>query len=151
MDQRVERIAEKLLGIPYEHNGRSYKGVDCWGLIYLFFSEIGFSLPRDDGEYIPDDWYKKEPERYIKGLRTLGEEVGHYKNLLPLDIPYFRLYRNVITHSGVMLNSNNMLHVLINKEVRIDNINRRFWRSNYAGAIRITALNKLARSLQQEN
>ncbi len=147
MDQRLERITERLLGIPYEHNGRSYQGVDCWGLIYLFFKEIGFRLPRDDGQYIPGDWYKKEPDRYIDGLRTLGEEVGHYNNLITLDIPYFRLYKNVITHSGVMLDKEKMLHVLINKEVRIDNINRRFWKRTYAGAVRITALKELVESL----
>jgi len=122
MERKLDNILDKLIGIPYQHNGRSYEGVDCWGLVYLFFKELGFPLPVNDGRNVPQDWYLKEPERYINGIRTLGEEVGHYRNLGALDLPYFRLYRNVITHSGVMLDEMHFLHVLID---------------TYAGAIRI--------------
>ncbi|HLV09181.1 MAG TPA: NlpC/P60 family protein [Halanaerobiales bacterium] len=134
--KRVEAVVKQLVGIPYVHNGRSYQGVDCWGLIYLFFKELGCSLPEDDGRHIACNWYKSEPERYIIGLKTLGDEVDDFDKLRILDIPYFRLYRNIITHSGVMLSNSDVLHVLINKRVRIDSINRRFLKYNYAGAIR---------------
>ena len=142
----IEGIIGKLKDIPYQHNGRSMRGVDCWGLIYLFFKELGIRLPISDGSFAPDDWYKKQPERYGNALKTLGEEVGHYRNLKPLDIPYFRLYRDVITHSGVMLDRQFFLHVLIDKKVRVDSFNRLFWRAKYAGAIRVD-LNKYRRKL----
>lgn len=130
-------IAKKLEGIPYEHNGRNYEGVDCWGVVYLFFKEIGIEFPLDDGDYISDEWYKKDPGRYERSLQTLGEEVGHYKNLLPLDIPYYNLYRDVITHTSVMLDKIHFIHVLIDKEVAIDTMKRRYWRKKYKGARRI--------------
>ncbi len=130
-------VADKLLGVPYKHNGRSKKGVDCWGLIYLFFKEIGYDLPRGDGFRVEENWYKKNPKRYINGIRSLGDEVGSFVNLQPLDLPYFNLYKNVITHTGVMLDDEKFLHVLINKEVRIDTMRRRFWKAKYKGAIRI--------------
>ncbi|MFW6035148.1 MAG: C40 family peptidase [Halothermotrichaceae bacterium] len=132
-----EEVVDKLLGIPYQHNGRDFQGVDCLGLIYLFFKEFGIKLPKDDGRNIPEDWYKTEPERYINGLQKIGGEVGHFKNLQPLDIPYFRLYKDVITHSGVMLDEKRFIHVLIDKKVRIDSMNKRFWKAKYAGAIRM--------------
>ncbi|MFW5980614.1 MAG: C40 family peptidase [Halanaerobiaceae bacterium] len=138
---KLFEVAEKLEGIPYEHNGRNYEGVDCWGVVYLFFEELGIHLPVDDGKFISDKWYKEKPQRYLNSLKKLGKEVGHYKNLYPLDIPYFNLYRNVITHTSVMLDDRHFVHVLIDKEVTIDSMERRFWRKKYKGARRIE-LNK---------
>lgn len=137
MENRIQEIVDKLLGIPYKHNGRSYDGVDCLGLVYLFFKELGIMLPEGDGYYISEDWYLKDPERYINGLSKIGEEVGHFNNLQPLDIPYFRLYKDIITHSGIMIDNERFIHVLINKKVRIDTMKRRYWRSKYAGARRL--------------
>ena len=134
---KIEKVADKLIGIPYQHNGRSYDGVDCWGLVYLFFNELGISLPKSDGSFISDEWYKKDPDRYIRALRDLGQEVGHYRNLQVLDIPYYNLYKNVITHTSVMLNHKKFIHVLIDKEVNVDTMKRRFWRAKYQGARRI--------------
>ncbi|MFW6030734.1 MAG: C40 family peptidase, partial [Halanaerobiales bacterium] len=119
VEKRVAEVVDKLQGIPYLHNGRSYEGVDCIGLVYLFFKELGVDFPIDDGRYIADDWYKTEPDRYIKGLKELGDEVGEYKNLRIFDLPYFSLYKNIVTHSGVMIDNNNFLHVLNNKRVTI--------------------------------
>lgn len=131
------KIAEKLKGIPYEHNGRSFEGVDCWGAVYLFFKELGIKLPIDDGEFISGTWYKEDPRRYARALDEFGSEVGHYKNLQSLDIPYFILYKNVITHTAVMLDNVHFMHVLIDKKVTIDTMKRRFWRAKYRGARRI--------------
>ncbi len=137
LEWKIEEIVDKLLGIPYKHNGRSEKGLDCWGLVYIFFKELGVYLPSGDGYEISDDWYRIVPERYLNALKTLGEEVGNINNLQLLDIPYFRLYKNYVTHTGVMINNTYFIHVLIDKEVRVDNINRRFWKRNYAGARRL--------------
>ncbi len=133
----IKKIADDLVGIPYKHNGRNKNGLDCWGLVYLFFKELGIELPKNDGEYVHQKWYKMDPDRYERGLESLGKEVGHYRHLQLLDIPYFRLYRNVITHSGVMIGDNQFIHVLINKEVSITNLKRRIWRAKYAGAKRV--------------
>ena len=35
--KEIDRTVESLLGIPYQHNGRDEEGLDCWGLVYLFF------------------------------------------------------------------------------------------------------------------
>lgn len=133
----IKEIADKLMGIPYQHNGRDFSGVDCWGIVYLFFRELGIELPVNDGDEISCKWYKEDPDRYYRGLTALGKEVGHFQNLQPLDIAYFRLYRNVITHTSIMLDKIYFLHVLIDKQVEIDTMNRRFWRRKYAGGVRL--------------
>lgn len=133
----IKKVVDRMLGVPYKHNGRSFDGVDCWGVVYLFFKELGMELPVSDGQFISDEWYRDDPERYIRSLKTLGEEVGHYRNLQSLDIPYFNLYKNVITHTSVMLDDTHFLHVLIEKKVAIGTMNRRLWRAKYRGARRI--------------
>ncbi|MEJ6950265.1 C40 family peptidase [Natronospora cellulosivora (SeqCode)] len=137
IEKKVLEVKDSLIGIPYLHNGRSYEGVDCLGLIYLFFKELGVEFPIDDGRYIPDDWYKTEPDRYINGLREFGEEVGHYEELRIFDLPYFSLYKNIVTHSGVMIDNKNFLHVLNNKRVTVASFERRFWRAKYVGGRRV--------------
>ena len=135
--QDLKKIASELEGIPYHHNGRTREGVDCWGLVCLFFNRLGIELPEDDGSFISRDWYKRDPERYLRELSSLGTEVGHYKNLRPLDIPYFRLYKDVVTHTSVMLDNTSFIHVLINKEVSVDTMKKRYWRRKYEGARRL--------------
>lgn len=138
VERRVREVTERLLGIPYQHNGRTRAGVDCLGLVYLFFKELGIEFPIDDKRgYIAQDWYKTEPDRYITGLRNIGVEVGHFRNLRILDIPYFTLYKNVVTHTGVMIDSQHFIHILTGKEVSIDGFEKRFWRHKYAGGRRL--------------
>lgn len=138
IDQKeIEKTAESLLGIPYKHNGRSEKGLDCWGLVYLFFKRLGHQLPEGDGMPVEDDWYKLDPTRYQRELYKLGNEIGHFKKLKKFDIPYFSLYRDVITHSGVMLDQMRFIHVLNNRTVEISSFQKRFWRKKYRGGIRL--------------
>ena len=138
IDQKeVDKVAESLLGIPYLHNGRSKEGLDCWGLVYVFFNKLGYKLPEGDGMPVEENWYKLDPARYYRELHKLGNEVGNYRKLLRFDIPYFSLYKNVITHSGVMLDNIRFLHVLNGRSVEISSFQKRFWRKKYKGGIRL--------------
>ena len=39
-------IFETYLGIPWKVAGRDRDGLDCWGLVYLFYKErFGIALP----------------------------------------------------------------------------------------------------------
>ncbi|MFW5855734.1 MAG: C40 family peptidase [Bacillota bacterium] len=131
----IMEVAESLLGIPYELNGRDENGLDCWGLVYMFFKQLGIKLPEDDGGFVDENWYKKDPDRYKRGLSTLGREVGDCHNLKVLDIPYFTLYREVVTHSGVMVNDEEFIHVLNGRKVEFASMKKRLWRRKYAGGI----------------
>ena len=52
------------------HNGRSSeKGIDCLGFVILFYRDLEAELPNDDGKPIEEDWYKKDPYRYIRGYK----------------------------------------------------------------------------------
>lgn len=70
-------VAERLIGTPYRPGGRSFRGVDCSGLVQLAFAACGLPLPRETdqqralGEEVPES----EPlERGI--LLFSGEHVA---------------------------------------------------------------------------
>lgn len=133
---QYEQIAQQFLGIPYRHGGRDRKGLDCVGLVYLFYQELGIKLPDSDGQPYADDWYKKDPERLLRGLQQVGRPVNIGREpLQPLDLVYFRIGR-AITHTGVMINPGSFLHVLIGKRVQITPLNPA-WRRRLWGARRL--------------
>ncbi len=43
-------LASQFLDVPYVWGGLSAYGVDCSGLVYLVFRQLGISLPRDAGD-----------------------------------------------------------------------------------------------------
>lgn len=132
----LTKLIDKYSGIPYLHQGRDLKGVDCLGLAYLFYKDCGITIPENDGSLYEADWFKKDPERYVRGLKKYGKEVEG--ELKPLDFVYFRMGRGVITHGGVMVDSRNFIHVLERTLVHLSPLNF-IWRRRLAGARRFVS------------
>ncbi len=132
--KKIKKIAAKYRNIPYKHRGRSLRGLDCLGLVIKFYQEFGVDLSKYDIEY-KKNWYKKNPEIYIKGLLKLGKKVK-FENLATLDLIYFNLYKNIVTHAGIMVSKNKFIHILQDRNVEISSFNR-FWRKKFYGARRI--------------
>src|SRR5690606_9817186 len=102
VQNKYEQIARQFLGIPYRHGGRDRNGLDCLGLVHLFYQELGIKLPDNDGRPYTTDWYKKDPERLLRGLLQVGRAVDlKAEPLQPLDLVYFRM-GGAITHTGIM-------------------------------------------------
>lgn len=131
---KLEQSASCLIGIPYKHNGRSTGGFDCLGLVWYVYSQMGISFPSGDALPIENDWYKSDPNRYLRGLLTVGREAT--KPLKPLDLVYFRVINNAVTHSGVLVTDDRFLHVLEGRTVQLTRL-RGFWRAKFAGARRL--------------
>ena len=134
MNDNLETLAEKYLGIPYRHGGRDHKGLDCLGLIYLFYRDYGIKIPSGDGNSYSQEWYMKDPQRLISGINRMGRPVSP-SELQPLDLVYFRI-GGAITHMGVMIDSRRFLHVLKDRVSQISILNPS-WRRRLAGARRL--------------
>ena len=95
----------KYLGIPYKHLGSDWTGINCYGLVRLFYKkELGISIP--DYEYDANwcsrgfDWIQKyykvnwikidAPERYCAvGFKLPSYKVEHHLGIVLHDLDMF--------------------------------------------------------------
>jgi len=95
------KIAMRYLHAPYSSGGRSILGTDSTGFIQLAYKMIGISLPRFSQDMVKN-----------------GTDVGFINEANPGDIAFFENKESEITHAGLVLENNQILHVHGN--VRID-------------------------------
>lgn len=128
----IDEAVRKYVGIPYKHNGRDLDGLDCLGLIWRFHKDVGIDVPDSDGKPIAVDWYRDDPDRYIRGLLKVGKPVeGPPK---PLDLVYFQL-DGIVRHAGIVVSPGVFIHVRENRPVMLSRLSGP-WRRAYVGARR---------------
>lgn len=130
----IDAAVAAHIGIPYRHNGRGPDGLDCLGLIVSFYGTLGIQLPDGDGRPIAADWWRDDPGRYLRGLMTVGRPAEG--PLQPLDLVYFALHNGVVTHGGVMVDSQRFIHVLERRSVMVTRLGG-WWQSKSVGARRL--------------
>jgi len=136
LTQRLRQALKKYERVPFVHNGRSLEtGLDCLGFVVLFYREFGIYLPDNDGRFIEEDWYKTDPERYIRAINRLPGKKVSIRELQPLDLVYFSISRNIITHTGVMISSHEFAHMSPKSNFLISRMER-LWSTRFRGALR---------------
>ena len=56
----------KYINLPYKNLGRSFDGVDCYGLIWLIYKgELGIELPDFTELCYSQRWYKEKKDSII--------------------------------------------------------------------------------------
>lgn len=99
----IDFISRSFLNSPYQWGGRTHFGIDCSGFSQIVFKIIGILLPRDA--------YQQA---------ELGTEIP-LNEAKKGDLAYFTNKEGRITHVGIMLNSNEIIHA--SGKVRIDDLN----------------------------
>lgn len=140
LNQKIREVVGKYHHTRYVHNGRSIEeGLDCLGFIILFYRDFGIYIPNDDGKPIEEEWYKYEPERYIQAIHKLPGRAVRIDELEALDMVYFVISRNIITHSGVMINRHEFIHMSPKRDFQVSRLDR-VWRIHFRGAVRLREL-----------
>ena len=101
--ERIISSAKKFINIPYLWGGRSSFGIDCSGFVQNIYKQAGIPLPRDA-------WQQSE----------CGKLISFIEESLPGDIMFFDNEDGKITHTGIFLGNNKIIHS--SGRVRIDSI-----------------------------
>ena len=90
----VTTLANRFLGVPYFWGGKTPKGLDCSGFIQLLFKLAGIKIRRDSPMQFEDA--QLVSENFLDGN--------------PGDLLFFAENGDRITHVGLKLNRNEIIH-----------------------------------------
>ncbi len=99
--QNLENFSGLYLNSPYLWGGKSPAGIDCSGFTQIIFKLMGIKLPRDA--------YQQAEK---------GALVHFAEEIVPGDLLFFDNEEGRITHVGIALNNQNIIHA--SGKVRID-------------------------------
>lgn len=132
----------KYIGIPYEFAGSSFNGLDCVGLLRLFFKEHHWKPDIYDGVF-QKDWYKTTPLRMIKFFCRNFSKIRNVDDLMFGDIVYFHI--NGEGHCAIYLEYGKILTTFPDKCKQWDGtylpsrtmiVHRNIWEQGFKGGFR---------------
>lgn len=94
-------IAKKYLNAPYLWGGKSPFGLDCSGFTQIVYKICGYNLKRDASQQVEQ-----------------GKVVDGLKDALPGDLAFFRNENKKVTHVGIVLGNQEIIHA--SGKVKID-------------------------------
>lgn len=98
---KIPQYALLFLHTPYLWGGRSEFGIDCSGLTQVVYKMAGITIPRDASVQAKE-----------------GEHIHLIHEALPGDLVFFDNEEQIITHAGIILEKNSVIHA--HGKVRID-------------------------------
>lgn len=114
---RIVSEAKKYLGVPYAWGGITPIGFDCSGYVQYVLQQCGITVPR---------------------TTELQVRVGNYiskASLRPGDLVFLQnTYRTGVSHVGIYIGNNQMIHASSSKGVTISNLTSNYYMEHYHSA-----------------
>jgi len=118
--QRAANYAQNMIGKPYRYGGNSPAGFDCSGLVQYSYSRAGLPIPRT-----------------TRSQRESGVAVGS-QSLRAGDLIFFDQEGRKSSHVGIYIGDGRFVHAPSSgKRVRVDKLDKKYWKKHYDGARRI--------------
>lgn len=120
------------IGIPYSDKGRSWSGLDCYGLLQLWmYHERGVDLP----DYL--EVYTSASDRHSVAEAIEENKVGWTPVKQPEfgDALLFRVLGSPM-HVGIKLKGNDFLHAFQNCDSCVERLDSLTWSRRLVGAYR---------------
>jgi cell wall-associated NlpC family hydrolase len=113
-----------FLGVPYKRGGNSVEtGFDCSGFVRAMYEQtVGLILPR-------------KAEQQAAATQQIEKS-----ELQPGDLVFFNTLRRTFSHVGIYVGEGKFIHSpRPGAEVRVEDMQKSYWRSRFDGARRVTA------------
>jgi cell wall-associated NlpC family hydrolase len=116
----LRTVAERYLDVTYVFGGTTPSGLDCSGLVYLVYQELGVQLPRTS-----------------RLQYQVGTEVAR-EDLREGDLVFFNTTGQGVSHVGIYLSDGDFINAASNPgKVMISNLSESYWDKRYLGARRV--------------
>lgn len=120
LKDRLLRVAQRMLSVPYRFGGTTLWGLDCSGFVQKAFAFLNRDLPRS------------AREQFLEGAAVEKADLS------PGDLVFFRTYAKYPSHVGIYLGDNRFVHASAReRKVTIDSLERPYYVKRYIGAKRL--------------
>ena len=124
----------KYLGIPFKHRGRDFNGVDCYGLLVLYFkTELGIDLP---DFWYEVDWSKQGKNIISDNYPDIAKRVDKPQRN---DIVLFNIGLGcpVVNHAGIVVDPPNKILQAMRVKVVLNNLDSPILKKHFNGYYRL--------------
>ena len=123
---------QRYIGIPYKPHGRTFHGVDCYGLLYLFYThEFGIQIPK----YSHLDYDEKKADKVILKYGIETDEWKRVERLKVGDVIMFNMLGHP-RHIGIFVGETTMLHSLQGHDSVLESFDNIKWNTRIEGFYR---------------
>lgn len=124
---------DDYIDLPYQVDGRSRGGVDCWGLVHLIYRErLGIVLPDKAGIHTAH-------EKDLAAIaQAMDEEASLWKKVEKPDVYDVVLMRRGILacHVGICVGEGRFLHVVEGTDSTLEDLGGLRWGKRVVGFYR---------------
>ncbi|CAB4195907.1 outer membrane lipoprotein [uncultured Caudovirales phage] len=125
---------DHYVGIPFEINGRSRSGVDCWGLVCRVYADrLGIILPDKLGIYADNSRGNLEEVALAMGVEK--EKWNEVSDPSDYDVVLMR-HGPLACHVGVYVRGRVMLHSNYGCDSVVESVDSIYWRNRIVGYYR---------------